>query len=138
MAILPSRQAIVYLFESCQQESIARRESFPKHLSEQDLERVVSVIQSADQSVFGVKTNDSLIKQISHIIFQMNKQHILSDGNKRFSLLIALYLCEQNQLTHSKMSAADWEMYIMRIASDGQFSKEQATEYLEEKLKPVS
>ena len=134
MAILLSQQAIVYLFESCQQESIARKESFPVHLAEQDLDRLVSVIQSADQSVFGVKTNDNLVKQISHIVFHLNKQHILSDGNKRFSLLIALYLCEQNQLPHNKMSAADWEMYIMRIASDSQFSKEQATEYLEEKL----
>lgn len=36
------------------------------------------------------------------------------------------------------MSSADWEMYVMRIASDSQFTKEQAAEYLEEKLQPES
>ncbi len=136
MAILLSKQAIVYLFESCQQESAVRCESFPEQLTDLDLNRLFSVIESADQSVFGVKTNDSLIKQITHIVFHLNKQHVLSDGNKRFSLLVVLYLCEEHYLQHNKMSASDWEMFIMRVASDSHFTKEQATEYLAEKLQP--
>jgi prophage maintenance system killer protein len=63
----------------------------------------------------------------------LNKQHVLTDGNKRFSLLVAVYLLEGSYSLVS-MSSNDWEMLIMRIASDHIYTKEDVVEYLKEKL----
>ena len=134
MAFLLSKQSILYLLDELYKQSLSREESFPASINEKDIDKIYSIIKNASQSVFGIKRNPSFIEQIAYITFQINKQHILADGNKRLSLLITLYLCEKNKIHHEKMSQSDWEMYIMRIAADSQFTQEQATEYLIEKL----
>lgn len=134
MATLLSKQALVYLFESLMEKSMESHQPFQTVLTDEQLDKLFAIIQRANQTIFGTKQHPTTLEQISFIVFQFNKHHILSDGNKRFSLLIALYLCSEYDIPCHKMSPSDWEMYIMRIASDSHFTLTQATDYLREKL----
>jgi prophage maintenance system killer protein len=134
MALI-SKQALIYLYDQFVEESLIAELPVQDRIREDQIEKIYSIIENAENSFFGIKPNKSLLQKISHILCGINKQHPLIDGNKRFSLVIAIYLLEHVGKNSKKIAQTDWEMLIMRIASDREFDVKQTAEYLEEKLK---
>lgn len=134
MKHLLSRQAIQYIYQDYVDECLKKGLPAQQQLSETQLEKIFGVIKSAANAVFGKKLYPTIYHQVAFIMYQLNKQHILTDGNKRFSLLLALYILEMHKIHHSEMSMEDWEMFVMRIAADNKYSLEKAVVYLKKKL----
>jgi prophage maintenance system killer protein len=132
MRFIISKQALVYLLELFVAQSVKNHLPCQKEYSVEQIDKLFSIIKSSSTKVFGEVRYVTLIEKISHIVYEINKQHILTDGNKRFSLLVALYLMDEK--CNSCLSKSDWEMLIMRIASDQIYTKEDVVEYLKEKL----
>jgi prophage maintenance system killer protein len=57
---------------------------------------IFGVIKSAANIVFGRKLYPTVLHQVAFILYTLNKKHILLDGNKRFSLLLILYILREN------------------------------------------
>ena len=135
MRTLISIQAINYIYKDFVADCLARKIPVQAELSESQLEKIFGIVKSASNAVFGKKLYPSVIHQAVFILYQLNKQHILTDGNKRFSLLLALYILDINQVGYAKMNQEDWEMLVMRIASDPVYSLSEAIAYIRKKLK---
>jgi prophage maintenance system killer protein len=133
MRYIVSKQALIYLLDNFSYESEVKLLPYQKDVTKNQIEKMFSIIKSASTKIYGKVLYVSLIEKVSHIIYVLNKQHVLTDGNKRFSLLVAVYLLEGSYSLVS-MSSNDWEMLIMRIASDHIYTKEDVVEYLKEKL----
>ena len=134
MALI-SKQALIYLYDSFIKESISDDLPIQTHITDDQIERIHNLMLSAENSFFGLKPNKNIIEKVSFIINALNKNHILIDGNKRFSLLMAYYLLDTHGIDPKKISKKDWEMLIMRIATDREYTQKETFEFLTEKLK---
>jgi len=135
MKTLISIQAIHYVYAEFVKVGIANNLPVQNELPDEQLKKIFSIIKSAANTVFGKKLYPTIYHQTAFIIYQLNKQHILMDGNKRFSLMLAIYILDTSNIDYTKISADDWEMLIMRIAADQNYSLPKATKYLQKKLK---
>ena len=134
MKPLISKQAIQYLYNDFVAESLKQTLPVQKELTSNQLNLIYNLTLRSTNSVFGFKKYGLRLEQVAFIIFNLNKQHILEDGNKRFSLILGIYLLDSAGIDYQKISRSDWEMLIMRIASDTIYSIKDTISYLKEKL----
>ncbi|MDR1453281.1 MAG: Fic family protein [Candidatus Margulisbacteria bacterium] len=134
MKTLISSEAIQYIYADyvvvCAQKNLPAQE----RLTEKQQAEIFGVIKSAANVVFGKKLYPTVLQQAAFILYTLNKRHILLDGNKRFSLMLVLYILHEYKIDDTKMSTDDWEMLIIRIAADVNYSLEKTTAFLENKL----
>ena len=134
MKTLVSSETIQYIYDIYVAECLAKNLPAQNKLTEKQQTEIFSVIKSASNVVFGKKLYPTILHKVAFIIYSLNKRHILLDGNKRFSLLLTLYILRENNVNHTKMAIDDWEMLIMRIATDVNYSLEKTTIFLQRKF----
>lgn len=134
MKTLISSEAVQYIYDIYVAECLAKNLPVQNKLTEKQQAEIFGVVKSAANVVFGKKLYPTILHQIAFILYTLNKKHILLDGNKRFSLLLALYILKENNINHTKMAVDDWEMLVIRIAADVNYSLEKATAFLRRKL----
>jgi prophage maintenance system killer protein len=134
MRFILSRQSLVYLYDKFRQMSQADAQPFATQLTEEQLDRLYGIIKGASTGFFGKVPFRDVLSKVAFVINGINRNHVLIDGNKRFSMIVALYLLDINHITHSKISQNDWEMLIMRVATDSKFTVRRIREYLKEKI----
>jgi prophage maintenance system killer protein len=132
---LLSKQALVYLYQQFIANSLSLNLPVEKYIADHQIEALFSIILQAGNAVFGRKLYPSVIHQIAFILFETVKKHILVDGNKRFGLFLALNLFDSNRMEHTQMSPDDWEMLVMRIASDSNYTVKDTYFFIKKKLK---
>ena len=135
MKTLISIQAVYYVYAEFVKTSRVNKLPIQDTLSDKQLEKIFGIIKSATNTVFNKKLYPTIYHQTAFIIYQLNKQHILFDGNKRFSLMLATYILDIHNIKHTKMSTDDWEMLIMRVAADSNYSLDKTAKYIQKKLK---
>ena len=134
MKTLISVEAIQYIYDIYVAECTAKKLPAQNKLTEKQQTEIFGIIKSATNTVFGKKLYPTIIHQVSFILYSLIKNHILLDGNKRFSLILTLYILKENHINCAKMTSEDWEMLVMRIASDVNYSLDKTIKFLKHKL----
>jgi death-on-curing protein len=135
MPVPLSKQALIYLYDSFVKEIQQRKLPVQEKITEKQIDQLFGIIESSANVVFGIKRYKDIFQKVSFIIYSINKKHILMDGNKRFALVVGIYILDQYGIDTEQMSSADWEMLIMRAATDHMFTVKDIERYLKEKLK---
>ncbi len=134
MKTLVSSEAIQYIYDSYVTQCLAKKLPAQEKLTAKQQADIFGVIKSAANAVFGRRLYPTIFHQVAFILYTLNKRHILIDGNKRFSLMLALYILQEQGVAHTKMTADDWEMLVIRIAADTNYSIDKAVHFLNKKL----
>lgn len=130
---LLSIKVIQFIYSEFVEACLTENLPVQRELSEKQLERIYSIIKSAKNAVFGIKLYPSIYHQVAFVLYQINKQHILLDGNKRLSLMVALYILDDHKIDHTKMHPKEWEDLVMMVAGS-KHSLAETTKHLQEKL----
>ena len=132
---LLSKQAIFYLYQQFVTESLHQGLPVQNSLNQSQIDLVFSIMQQANNTVFGLKLYPTFYHKIAFILFEIIKKHIFVDGNKRFALLLTVYLLENLTFEKWTISREDLEMLVMRVASDTHYTLDDARAFLKLKLK---
>jgi prophage maintenance system killer protein len=89
-----------------------------KHLSTTQKAKLQSILDGTLQTAFGEELYPTLCDKATHILNQINHQHILEDGNKRLSLVAFEFTLRVNGTTISdNITQKTKEHFILSIAS---------------------